>query len=231
VESLREKISRPPVWVSFIYFAEGLPFTFLRSSVVPAFLKQMGASLEVIGLTSLLGIPYTFKFIWSPIIDIFWRKRHWTLSLQFALVVMLTFLAFIIAIPHAMALWWTGFAIAAFLSATQDIAIDGFYLEALDDKQQAAYAGLRIAAYRVSMILGTSIPLMIAGKFSWFAGFLSCAALLGFVFLYNFFIPPRPELEERAPAGSLKEKAPSFQKQIPNAYSWIHDGIALLLLI
>src|SRR4029453_369181 len=171
--SPRERIASPPGWVSFLYFAEGLPFTFLRSSVVPAFLKQMGASLETIGLTSLLGIPYTFKFIWSPVIDIFWRKRHWTLALQFALVVMLVFLSFLIAIPNAMPLWWTGFAIAAFLSATQDIAIDGFYLEALDDKQQAAYAGLRIAAYRVSMILGTSVPLMVAGTWNWFAGFLS----------------------------------------------------------
>lgn len=212
-----------------IYFAEGLPFTFLRSSVVPAFLKQQGASLEVIGLTSLLGIPYTFKFIWSPIIDIFWRKRHWTLALQFSLVVMLAFLAFIIAIPNAMAFWWSGFALCAFLSATQDIAIDGFYLEALNDKEQAAYAGLRIAAYRVAMILGTAIPLMIAGKVNWFYGFLSCAVLLGIIFLYNFFMLPRPPLEAKVQAPlEIPALSPANQKR---AFSWLHDLTALLLMI
>ncbi len=111
---------------------------------------------------------------------------------------MLIFLAFIIAIPHGMKFWWIGFFIAAFLSASQDIAIDGFYLEALDDKQQAAYAGLRIAAYRVSMIIGTAIPLMIAGKINWFAGFLSCALLFGIVFIYNFFFLPKSALTSNA---------------------------------
>ncbi|MFO1520059.1 MAG: MFS transporter [bacterium] len=230
MNSWKEKLKSAPVWVSFIYFAEGLPFTFLRSSVVPAFLKQMGASLEVIGLTSLLGIPYTFKFLWSPFVDIFWRKRHWTLALQFSLVVMLVFLSFIIAIPHAMAFWWTGFAIAAFLSATQDIAIDGFYLEALDDKEQAAYAGLRIAAYRVSMILGTSIPLMIAGKVNWFAGFLSCAALLGLVFAYNFFLLPKPKAEKKILEPAKRVSASLASEPEKSVQGYFHDAFTVVLM-
>jgi PAT family beta-lactamase induction signal transducer AmpG len=227
-QSLKKKFSSAPVWISFVYFGEGLPFTFLRSSVVPAFLKQMGASLEVIGLTSLLGIPYTFKFIWSPIIDIFWRKRNWTLALQFSLVVMLIFLAFIIAIPNGMTFWWIGFALAAFLSASQDIAIDGFYLEALDDKYQAAYAGLRIAAYRVSMIIGTAIPLMIAGKVNWFAGFLSCGILLGIVFAYNFFGLPRPLRPEIT---SRKKEEKILSSQPRGGVAWFHDLVPLILFV
>lgn len=214
VNSFKNKIKSSGVWITLLYFAEGLPFTFLRSSVVPAFLKDMGASLQTIGYTSLLGIPYTFKFLWSPFIDIFWRRRHWTMALQLSLFVMLVFLAFLIAIPNGMAYWWVGFAICAFLSASQDIAIDGFYLEALHEKEQAAYAGLRIAAYRVSMIIGTSIPLMIAGKFNWFAGFLSCASLLGLVWIYNFFFLPSPP--PSAPASenlNAKEKFEQHMKE------------------
>jgi PAT family beta-lactamase induction signal transducer AmpG len=226
---LKEKIATNPVWVSFLYFGEGLPFTFLRSSVVPAFLTKMGASLEVVGLTSLLGIPYTFKFIWSPIIDIFWRKRHWTVALQLSLVVMLVFLSFIIAIPYAMTLWWTGFAISAFLSASQDIAIDGFYMEALDDEGQAAFAGLRIAAYRVSMILGTSIPLMIAGKVNWFWGFLSCSALLGIVLIYNFFFLPRPAAAPPKPSNPSNKALTTVQEDPRGVKDTLHDAVALLL--
>lgn len=213
-KSLVIKLKSSAVWVSLIYFAEGLPFTFLRTSVVPAFLKDMGASLQTIGYTSLLGIPYTFKLLWSPLIDIFWRRRHWTLALQFSLFVMLLFLAFLIAIPNGMAYWWTGFAICAFLSASQDIAIDGFYMEALNDQEQAAYAGLRIAAYRVSMIAGTSIPLMIAGKFDWFAGFLSCAALLGLVWAYNFFFLPRPPAPAEQPEASRPKAGERFKEHL-----------------
>lgn len=240
MNSLKSKISKAPIWVSFIYFAEGLPFTFLRSSVVPAFLKEMGASLQVIGLTSLLGIPYTFKFLWSPFIDIFWKRRHWTLTLQFSLLLMLIFLAFIIAIPHGMKFWWIGFFIAAFLSASQDIAIDGFYLEALDEKHQAAYAGLRIAAYRVSMIIGTAIPLMIAGKINWFAGFLSCAVLLGIVFIYNFFFLPKPLLSpkredqtvETEQKLSFKERMKSHLKNYLEAFKTylLQDRIAVIII-
>ncbi len=232
--SLKKKISSSPIWVTLLYFAEGLPFTFLRTSVVPAFLKDMGASLQTIGYTSLLGIPYTFKLLWSPLIDIFWRRRHWTLALQLTLVTMLVFLAFLISIPNGMTYWWVGFGICAFLSASQDIAIDGFYLEALDEKEQAAYAGLRIAAYRVSMILGTSIPLMIAGKFNWFLGFLSCAGLLGIVWVYNFFFlpkPPAPLKENTQEVLSFKEKFLDHLKKYGLAFKTYIDQERIVLII
>ncbi len=234
MRSFKEKIKSSAVWVFFIYFAEGLPFTFLRTSVVPAFLKEMGASLQVIGYTSLLGIPYTFKLLWSPLIDIFWRRRHWTLALQFSLFVMLFVLSFLIMIPHGMAYWWIGFAVCAFLSASQDIAIDGFYMEALTDTQQAEYAGLRIAAYRVSMIIGTSIPLMIAGKVNWFAGFLSCAGLLGIVWIYNFFFlpkPPNPKTQSVNHHESLKEKFSNHLKQYLLAFKTYLDQEKIVLII
>lgn len=233
MSSLKNKIKSSAVWVTLLYFAEGLPFTFLRTSVVPAFLKDMGASLQVIGYTSLLGIPYTFKLLWSPLIDIFWRRRHWTLALQFSLLVMLIVLSFLIMIPHGMTYWWIGFAICAFLSASQDIAIDGFYMEALDDKQQAAYAGLRIAAYRVSMILGTSIPLMIAGKANWFAGFLSCAGLLGIVWIYNFFFLPKPQRppSEENHFTNLREKFSAHLIKYGQAFKTYLDQERIVLII
>ncbi|MBL7685518.1 MAG: MFS transporter [Deltaproteobacteria bacterium] len=233
MEKIKTKLKAPALWVWILYTAEGLPFTFLRTAVVPAFLKEMGASLQTIGYTSLLGIPYTFKFLWSPLIDLFWKRRHWTLALQFSLVAMLVFLSFIVIIPNGMTYWWIGFAICAFLSATQDIAIDGFYLEALDEKQQSAYAGLRIASYRVSMILGTSIPLMIAGKFNWFAGFMSCAALLGVVFAYNFFfLPPSPEKNETTETLSTEEKMKEYFKNYLKAFqSYLAQDRIFVILI
>src|SRR4029434_1864839 len=85
-----------------------------------------------------------------------------------------------------------------------------------------------IAAYRVSMILGTSVPLMVAGTWNWFAGFLSCAGLLGLVFAYNFFLLPTP------PAPSTPEAAaPTLNRtqRVEGRLSWLHEIAALLVVI
>ncbi|MBF0492185.1 MAG: MFS transporter [Deltaproteobacteria bacterium] len=200
------------LWVNFLYFTQGLPFTFLRTTVVPAFLKSMGESNHVVGFTSLLGIPYTFKFLWSPFVDLFWKKRSWTLCLQALLLAVLVLMSFIVVMPNAKVFWWVAFGLCAFLSATSDIAIDGFYLEALDEEKQAAFAGVRTMAYRVAMILGSSIPLVIAERVNWFWAFMSCAVLYGICFLYNLFFLPRDTHLTLAPnnieiCDSLREEA------------------------
>ncbi len=228
--------SPAPLWITFLYLSEGLPFTFLRTSVVPAFLKQMGASNITVGLTSLLGIPYTFKFLWSPLIDIFWKKRSWAMMLQFNLVLMLFVLSFLVLIPNAKFAWWTGFVICAFLSASQDIAIDGYYMDALDSKMQAAYAGFRNSVYRVAMMIGTSIPLMVQGKTqSWFYAFLSCALLLSLAFSYNFFflpkLPPPPPVStdlKKDPKEQLKKHLREYGEAFKSYL--LQDRIILILI-
>jgi len=153
----------------------------------------MKVSLEAIGLTSLFGLPWVLKFLWGPQIDQFCTKRHWILSMQFLLVVIICATAIMAPLPFGVMLIAILFSIGSFLAATHDMAIDGYYMEALDKEGQAKFVGYRVMAYRISMMTGTGIIVTIATMVSWRIGFLSAAVLLGILFIYHLFLLPRVE--------------------------------------
>jgi PAT family beta-lactamase induction signal transducer AmpG len=186
---------RPHVWAFTTYFAEGLPYTIIRI-VSSVFFRDMKVSLEAIGLTSLFGIPWVIKFLWGPLIDQFATKRKWMLIIQFLLVLLFIVVAFMSSLPYGVKVIAGLLFIGAFLSATHDIAIDGYYMEALDKQGQAKFVGYRVMAYRLAMMAGTGIIVTIGTTVGWFAAFFTAGAFLGLLFVYHVFFLPHVEREK-----------------------------------
>jgi PAT family beta-lactamase induction signal transducer AmpG len=184
------------VWAFTTYFAEGFPYTVIRilSSV---FFRDMKVSLEAIGLTSLFGIPWVIKFLWGPQIDEYGTKRRWMLTLQFLLGVMAIGVAFLTTAPSGIKLIAVILFIGSFIAATHDMAIDGYYMEALDEAGQAKFVGFRVMAYRIAMMTGTGVVVTIGATLGWFASYLASAVLLFLLTLYHFTFLPRVEKEKK----------------------------------
>ncbi len=190
----RSPLSVPHVWAFTTYFAEGLPYTIIRM-VSSVFFRDMRVSLEAIGLTSLFGIPWVIKFLWGPLIDQFGTKRKWMLIMQFLLVLLFLVVAFVSPLPLGVAIIGGLLFFGAFLSATHDIAIDGYYMEALDKEAQAKFVGYRVMAYRLAMMAGTGIIVTVGTTVGWPTAFASGAGVLGALFIYHNFFLPRVEAE------------------------------------
>lgn len=163
-------------WVASTYFAEGLPFSLVHQ-VSAQYFTAMGASLSAIGLTSLYGLAWNLKFLWAPLVDRFGTARKWLFVSQLLLGAAVGLIAW----PAATADLRTVaglLVVVAVLGATQDIAIDGYYLRALGKKDQAALSGLRVGAYRSALLFGNGLIVVVAGRYSWLAGFAVASATL-----------------------------------------------------
>jgi PAT family beta-lactamase induction signal transducer AmpG len=187
----------PHVWAFTTYFAEGFPYTIIRI-ISSVFFRDMRVSLEAIGLTSLFGLPWVLKFLWGPQIDQYGTKRRWMLTMQFLLVLMVIAVACLSPLPEGIRVIAILFFIGSFLAATHDMAIDGYYMEALDRNGQAKFVGYRVMAYRISMMTGTGIIVTIGATSNWLVAFLSAGAMLSLLFIYHLFLLPQVE-EEKLP--------------------------------
>jgi len=194
----------PYVWAFTTYFGEGLPYTLIRM-VSSVFFRDMRVSLEAIGLTSLYGIPWVIKFLWGPFIDRFGTKRKWILFMQGLLVVLFMLVAFMSPLPFGVRVIGGLFLVGALLSATHDIAIDGYYMEALDKEGQAKFVGYRVMAYRLAMMAGTGIIVTVGTTVGWLQAFFSGTGVLGLLLIYHYFFLPHVE-EERARIWDLLER-------------------------
>jgi len=150
------------LWVSVIYFAEGFPYTVVNLMSV-IFLKDLGASNELIGLTSFLYLPWALKGLWGPVVDIYSSKRRWILTMEIICTFLFVLLALGALSSQVIAASIFVFAFIAFVSATHDIAIDGFYLDALNKEQQAFFVGFRSTAYKVAWLAGNGGLVFLAG--------------------------------------------------------------------
>jgi MFS transporter, PAT family, beta-lactamase induction signal transducer AmpG len=146
-------------------FSCGLPLL-LTLSVLQAWMKESGVNLTTIGLMSLVGLPYTLKFIWAPLFDRFTlpflgRRRGWMLISQVSLMAALTGLGFSdpVARPEILAL--AALAVA-FFSASQDIVVDAYRREDLSDRELGLGSSLYINGYRIGMLLASGGGLILA---------------------------------------------------------------------
>ena len=196
-------LQSPHVWAFTTYFAEGFPYTIIRI-VSSVFFRDMKVSLEAIGLTSLFGIPWVIKFLWGPQIDEYATKRRWMLALQFLLGIMAIGVAFLTSAPSGIKIIAVLLFIGSFIAATHDMAIDGYYMEALDEAGQAKFVGYRVMAYRIAMMTGTGVVVTIGATLGWFAGYLASGLLLFLLTLYHFTFLPRVEKEKRPIRDLLK---------------------------
>jgi PAT family beta-lactamase induction signal transducer AmpG len=191
---IRSLLKRPHIWACTTYFAEGLPYTLIRM-VASVFFRDMKVGLEAIGLTSLFGIPWVIKFLWGPLVDQFGTKRKWMLLAQFLLILLFLAVALMTPLSSGVKLIAGLLFVGAFLSATHDIAIDGYYMEALDKAGQAKFVGYRVMAYRLAMMAGTGIIVTVGTTLSWRAAYSAAGFFMGLLFIYHLLFLPRIEKE------------------------------------
>ena len=178
----------PLAWTGSTYFAEGFPYS-LVNNLAEVLFTELGASLKAVGLTSLFHLPWNVKFLWAPLVDRYGEKRHWIVAIELLLVVAMVALAVVVPL-EPMALLSALFIVLAALAATHDIAIDGYYLDALDPKDQAKYVGVRAPAYRLALLVAGGPLLVLIGRVGWTIGFGICAALMaGLAVFHGVFLP------------------------------------------
>jgi MFS transporter, PAT family, beta-lactamase induction signal transducer AmpG len=188
------RAARRPVkqigWVLSSYFGEGLPWTFLHQ-MTTEFLTTIRVSNTLVSSTSLLHFVISFKFLFSPIVDLFGTKRSWMIWLQIVLGLAMMVVA-VIAPTGNMLAFWGAIVVLAVFHATHDIACDGFYLLALDQKGQALFSGVRTAAFRAATIVGSFGLVYLAARTGWLQGFGAAGVLMILVGLLNAVVLPRP---------------------------------------
>ena len=194
-----EKERNATLWVSVLYFAEGFPYTVVNLMSV-IFLKDLGASNELIGVTSLLYLPWVLKGLWGPVVDFHSTKRRWILSTEAVCIVLFILLALGVLTAQVLTISLALFAVIAFVSATHDIAIDGFYLDALDKDRQALYVGVRSAAYKIAWLVGSGGLVFLAGYCAarststtgWAIAFGSGGIIFLLIYLFQVWYLPYP---------------------------------------
>lgn len=180
------------VWVSTTYFAEGYPYT-LVVNIPEVLFQQLGASLQAIGLTALFHLPWNLKFLWGPFLDRFETKRTWLVGLQLVLAGLILGLSFFVGTSDLLAVVSAMFLLMGFLAATNDIAIDGYYMEGLDERGQSQFVGYRAMAYKVANLLVRGPFLILVGWVGWSFGFVLAAAVMLAVAGFHWLLLPRVE--------------------------------------
>lgn len=153
----------PWFWIPSLYFAQGIPYIIVMALSVVMY-KRLGISNAQFTLyTSWLYLPWVIKPLWSPLVDILKTKRYWIVIMQLLIGFGLAGLAFTIPasnfFQYTMAFFW----LLAFSSATHDIAADGFYMLALSESDQAFFVGIRSTFYRIAMLTGQGLLVILAG--------------------------------------------------------------------
>ena len=193
-ETFAVYLKRRVLVIMFLGFSSGLPLA-LSGSTLLVWMTEAGVNLGTIGLFALVGTPYTIKFLWAPVIDAlnvpilarrFGRRRGWLLASQFLLMAAIVFLG--LCDPSVSALVVAiGALLVATASATQDIVVDAFRVESLDESEQAAGMASYVAAYRIGMLVSTAGALFMVSGFqslglshsaAWSAGYAAMAVLV-----------------------------------------------------
>ncbi len=197
-DALAIYLRAPVITMLFLGFSAGLPFL-LVFSTLSAWLRSDGVEVAAIGFFAWIGMLYSIKFFWAPVVDrlalplltrALGQRRSWMLLAQGMIVAGLAGLASLDPAGHLPLV--AAFALlVAFGSATQDIAIDAFRIESAPDDVQAAMASTYIIGYRGGLLAAGAGALYVASWLSWEAAYLAMAALMG-VGVVTVLVRPEP---------------------------------------
>ena len=228
----------PWLWVPSLYFVEGLPY-FIVNTISVVMFKDMGMDNGTLALlTSLISLPWVVKPLWSPFVDLIRTKRWWILAMQLVMMAAVGMVALSVRLT-TFTLTLILFIVAAFASATHDIAADGFYMLALDQRRQSAFVGIRSTFYRIAMVFGQGVLVVLAGVLerrlgsiptAWSVTMLVCAGLLAAFNLYHLLILPRPSEDtgNATASGIIKGFGEAFASFFRKRGVWL--AIAFMLL-
>lgn len=235
---MEKSVKSPWLWVPSLYFAEGVPYFLVNNISVMMFAKMGVPNGQMAFFTTLLYFPWFLKGLWSPIVDVIKTKRWWILTMQVLMTATMILLTITLPKPSPEAiaegavpinLFWVTlvlFIVAAFASATHDIAADGYYMLAHSPSSQAAFIGIRSTAYRIASVFGQGVLVFIAGRiekstgdipFSWQVTIGVSAIIFFIVTLYHTFVLPKaaddkPRIDPSEGAGAtFRELGNSFK--------------------
>ncbi len=187
-------------WVSVLYFSEGFPLGIFYE-LFPVYFRQQKVELWKIGFMSLLGLSWTLKFLWAPAVDRYRHHRRW----MFVSDLLMGIVIFIFPFHPGFGIWaWVTIGAFTLLSATNDIAIDGFTIELLKKEEMGLANGLRIGFYRVGM-LAAGFVLILTDYIQWSGAYLAAAAILFFSGILCLNAPDEKEIATRESLSLLCE--------------------------
>lgn len=214
--------------VLLLGFSSGLPLA-LSGGTLQAWLAVAGVKIETIGLFALAGLPYTLKFLWSPLMDRFvppflGRRRGWMLATQMALMGTIAAMGSLSPenAPFALAALAL---ILAFSSASQDIVIDAYRADVLHEKERGAGAAVSVLGYRIAMLVSGALALILSDQIGWHSTYWAMAALM-MVGVLATLVAPEPD-GHIAPPKDLEEAVWGPLKDFFSR----HGALALLLLV
>jgi MFS transporter, PAT family, beta-lactamase induction signal transducer AmpG len=195
---------KPWTYIPTLYFAQGIPNTIINTVSVILYKRLAISNEQITFWTSFLNLPWVLKMLWAPFIDTNSTKRTWMLAMQFTMFACLALVALSLQLPNFFFISLVLFAVASFISATYDIATDGFYMLVLSAEQQAFFVGFRSLFFRLAMLFGSGFLVFLAGRLEIYLNDIKLAwtITIGFssilfivLFIYHRLILPTPDAD------------------------------------
>jgi MFS transporter, PAT family, beta-lactamase induction signal transducer AmpG len=209
--------------VGVLYFAEGVPFGFVYTSL-SYYLRSRGVPLEEIGILSLLGLAWSLKVLWSPLADRFGSRAAWLVPAQVMIVLSMVGLAHFAAGPVTLA-FWVLVGVMCLASATQDLAVDAYTIDLLDTEELGMANGIRIGAYRVGLIAAGGGVLILSDVLGWSVTFVGVAiimtALALTVIAFSPFHQARPEVARAQAGKGFSQIKASVRGLMTHPHMWV----------
>ena len=230
--TLRESILNRRMFICVLTgLASGMPL-YLLVQLVPAWLRSSGVSLADIGLLALVGLPYSWKFLWAPLMDRLTlplgRRRGWMLVTQIGLILGIGSLGYVDPVNN-MALVAAFASVIAFLSASQDIAIDAYRREILSDEELGLGNAIHVQAYRIAGLVPGSLSLVLADSLPWVWVFWITAAFMAVGLVLSLSVTEPENLTPKPRSMSVAFIAP-FSEYFARS-GWRAAALALFFMV
>jgi PAT family beta-lactamase induction signal transducer AmpG len=196
----------PVAFVPALYFMQAMPI-FMVQEVSGTIFKSLGVdNAAVASWTALLALPWSFKLLWGPLVDVNGTKRGWVTALQAMMVLGFILAGLALNTPQFFGITLAVFAVMGVLSATVDIATDGFYLLTCSREQQQKFVGWQSLFFRLGRLFATGAVVVLAGRLiengmaesmAWAIALAAMAGVYGIGAIYNRFVLPHPERDVR----------------------------------
>jgi MFS transporter, PAT family, beta-lactamase induction signal transducer AmpG len=210
-----EVATNPRVWVVLLLgFSSGMPLA-LTTGALQAWLTVSGVNLIDIGLFSFVGLPYIYKFLWSPLMDRFippflGRRKGWMLITQVCLLVSIILMG-LLNPNHELGLLGVLALITAFLSASQDITIDAYRTDLLLPDERGLGSAMFVGGWRIGAMVSGGLALIVAEYIGWNTTYIIMASLMLVGILTSYFAP-KPTLEAKPPTTLKKAIVEPFKE-------------------
>ncbi|MGH9422539.1 MAG: AmpG family muropeptide MFS transporter, partial [Thermoanaerobaculia bacterium] len=219
----------------FLGFASGLPFNLIgNGKAFQAWMTSSGVDLTTIGLFSLVSLPYSLKFLWSPLLDryvppILGRRRGWLLVTQILLLIAIAVMSLHDPKTGLKALAFNAVLIA-FFSSSQDIAGDAYRTDVLTDRELGAGAAIWVLGYRVALLITGWLAFVLADRLSWGTVYLAMAGLMA-VGIVATLLAPEPPVRDAPPKSIVEAVALPFRDFFGRVGPGLGIGVLVFIVL